>query len=116
MSRPREAPASPLRHSARLAEASDAALALRLFDLTFSGPTWHTWRCWLLAVFGLPMTEAESEVYVRCTARHSPPTSPAREAWVVAGRRSGKSRMAAFVAAFLAAVRQYPTLAPGESA
>ncbi len=40
---------------------------------------------------------------------------PAREAWVVVGRRGGKSRIAALIAVFLACFREYRNaLAPGE--
>jgi hypothetical protein len=94
--------------------AGDGALALRLFDSVF-GPTWAAWRAWVCAVLGLTMTESEADVYRACTARSTLPTSPAREAWCVIGRRGGKSRVAAFVAVFLAAFRKY-TLAPGERA
>lgn len=91
----------------------DGPLALAFFDKVLGGPSWQAWRVWLQAVFGLPISDADREAFTRSTARDMPPTSPAREAWVVAGRRSGKSRMAAFLAAFMAAVRQY-RLAPGE--
>jgi len=40
---------------------------------------------------------------------------PAREGWVIVGRRGGKSRIAALVALYLACFRQYrDVLAPGE--
>ena len=43
------------------------------------------------------------------------PTEPAHEAWLIIGRRGGKSRFAALVAVFLACFRDYrPLLAPGE--
>jgi len=95
--------------------APDASLALALFDHTFSGPTWRAWRAWLCAVLGVPMAPDEWAVYARCTACQQPPTAACREVWTVAGRRAGKSRLAAFVAVFLAAVRTY-RLAPGERA
>ena len=43
------------------------------------------------------------------------PSEQAREAWVVAGRRGGKSRMAALIAVYIAAFRDFSSvLAPGE--
>jgi hypothetical protein len=95
------------------ARPDDAALALKLFDRTFTGPSWASWRAWLCSVLGLPLSEKEAAIYRTCTARQSLPTARARESWVVAGRRSGKSRMAAFMACCLAALSQQK-LAPGE--
>jgi hypothetical protein len=73
------------------------------------------WGVFLKAVFGLPMTEAEAAGFQRHTGRQVPPDKPAREAWLIVGRRGGKSRIAALVAVYLACVRDYqPLLAPGE--
>src|SRR5262249_42022691 len=81
----------------------------------FTGPTWDAWQVFLKAVFGLPMTDVEVALYGQHTGRTSPPTSPAREAWVVAGRRAGKSRIAAATAVYLACFRDYEhILAAGE--
>jgi hypothetical protein len=92
--------------------ASDGVLALKLFDQTV-GPSWAAWRSWLCAVLGLEMSESEAAIFRACTGRTTLPTAPCREVWTVAGRRAGKSRMAAFVTVFMAACRTY-TLAPGE--
>jgi hypothetical protein len=92
---------------------SDGVLALRLFDRLLPGPTWAAWRAWLCAVFGQAMSESETDIYRRCSGRQSTPHAPCREVWTIAGRRSGKSRMAAFLLAFLAGVKKW-TLAPGE--
>jgi hypothetical protein len=91
----------------------DGALALKLFDRLFRGPSWAAWRAWVCGVFGLPMSEAEAAIFRDLTARSTLPTSASSEAWTIAGRRSGKSRLAAFVVAFLAAVRKW-RVAPGE--
>src|SRR5438067_11884542 len=103
-----------MRRSLKGGRAADGALAVRLFDQVF-GPSWAAWRAWLCAVFALPMSEAETAIYRASTARQVLPTSPAREAWCVVGRRGGKSRIAAMLAVFLAAFRRY-RLAPGERA
>lgn len=94
-------------------DSSDGALALKLFDKFFPQSSWATWRIWLKSIFGLALSEDEAATFRLCTGRVTSPNAPAREVWVVAGRRSGKSRMAAFLATFLAAVRHY-SLAPGE--
>ena len=61
------------------------------------------------------MTPTQVEVFTRFTGRTTPPTSPAREAWLVVGRRGGKSRIAALIAVFLACFKSYRhILAPGE--
>ena len=45
------------------------------------------------------------------------PTTQAKEAWLIIGRRGGKSFMMALIAVFLACFRDYrPHLAPGERA
>lgn len=93
----------------------DAVRDPELFARWFAGETWAAWCAFLAAVFGLEMTEAELAVYRRHTARALAPTVPAREAWLVAGRRAGKSRVAAAIAVYLACFRSYAeVLAPGE--
>src|SRR5438552_14831695 len=77
--------------------------------------SWAAWRAFLAACFGLGMTDEQAALYRQHTGRQTPPTSPAREAWLVVGRRGGKSRIAALVAVYLACFRSYgDVLAPGE--
>ena len=79
--------------------------------------SWRAWEAFLAALFGLPMTDEEAEIYRRHTGRTTLPAGPAREAWVVAGVRAGKSLIAALTATYLACFRDYsPYLAPGERA
>jgi len=87
-----------------------------LFGSLFKDPkTWATWRVFLRGLFALPMTPEELEVFTRYTGRTAAPIKPAAEAWVVAGRRSGKSFMSALIACYLALFRDWtPFLAPGE--
>jgi len=47
------------------------------------------------------------DLYRACTRRLEPPTGRAREAWCIAGRRAGKSRLASVIAVYLAAFRDY---------
>jgi hypothetical protein len=53
------------------------------------------------------MSEPQLEVYRRHTGRQDAPTAPAREAWVIAGRRAGKSRIAALLAVYVASFRDH---------
>lgn len=54
-------------------------------------------------------------LYRQCMGRKSPPDEPLQEAWLIVGRRGGKSFMMALVAVFLACFKDWrPYLAPGE--
>jgi hypothetical protein len=77
--------------------------------------SWEAWDALLAAVFGLPLRPAQLAIYQRHTGRHTAPARPAQEAWLVVGRRGGKSRIAALIAVYLACFRNYgQILAPGE--
>jgi len=77
--------------------------------------SWRAWEAFLAPLFGLPMDGDALAIYQRCTGRSRPPAHPATEAWMVVGRRGGKSRIAALIALFLATFRDYREyLAPGE--
>ena len=78
-----------------------------LFGRWFEGPSWNPWRVFLAALFGLPMTPAQAAFYQQCTGRADPPKEPSKEAWVIAGRRAGKSAVLAFIAAYLACFKDY---------
>ena len=68
-------------------------------------------------MFALPMTPDQLDVYRRCTARTKSPIEPAKEAWLICGRRAGKSFILALCAVFIACFRDWgPHLAPGERA
>lgn len=79
----------------------------------FGEPSWSAWRVFLKVLFALPLEPDDVPVYQRHTGRSVPPTTPVREMWTVCGRRSGKSRIAALVAVFIAVFRAH-RLAPGE--
>ncbi len=88
-------------------------------DPSWFGPwfplSWDAWRVFLAALFGVPVSEDNLQLYRECTGRTEFPTREAREAWVVVGRRGGKSVIAALIAIYLAAFREYShILAPGE--
>jgi len=86
-----------------------------LFGPMFGGASWAAWRAAVKAICGAPMDAAERAVFFACTGRSVAPDAPAREAWLVVGRRGGKSRVAALLAVCLACLRDYAAvLAPGE--
>src|SRR5205085_6440321 len=75
-----------------------------------------TWRVWLVplkAAFGRPLTHDELEVFRTIAGDRDLPKGRVRELWCVAGRRSGKSRMAAAIAIFLGLFQKH-RLSPGE--
>lgn len=81
------------------------------------GADWTAWRAFLCAVYGLPMTEREFDIFRHCTGRKTAPTKQAREVWVPVGRRGRKSAIAALMGVYHAAYRDHaPYLAPGERA
>jgi hypothetical protein len=63
------------------------------------------------------MAPDELETYQYHTQRKSPPESPARYGQLVVGRRGGKSRILAYIAAYIAAIPDHVDyLVPGETA
>jgi hypothetical protein len=77
--------------------------------------TWAAWRAFLAALFALKMSSEQLAIYQHCTGRSAPPTQPATEAWLVCGRRGGKSFILALCAVFLTCFFDYRRyLAPGE--
>ena len=53
------------------------------------------------------------EFYKKCTGRETVPEGPVKEVWAQVGRGGGKTRAAA-AALVASAVKEYPSLAPGE--
>jgi len=87
----------------------------KLFGPWFTGASWQAWEVVLSAIFGLALSSSQLALYSRLTGRQQPPGEAAREAWLVMGRRAGKSRIAALTAVFLGCFRDYSRiLAPGE--
>jgi hypothetical protein len=79
-----------------------------LFGPWFRDPeTWQAWRAFLAALFALPMTGEQFAVYQSCTGRAAPPAMPPREAWLICGRRAGKSFTLALCAVYLACFKHY---------
>lgn len=87
-----------------------------LFKPWFKNPeSFEAWFAFLAALFGLPMTDEQFAIYQKHTGRQDRPTEPSDEAWLIIGRRGGKSFVAALIAVFLACFFDYQQyLAPGE--
>jgi hypothetical protein len=86
-----------------------------VFGAFFRGPTWVVWRVFLAVLFGLPLTSEQLALYQKFTGRTVAPTSPLHEAWLVIGRRGGKSFILAVIAVFQACFKDWrPYLGPGE--
>jgi len=78
---------------------------------------WAPWRAFLAALFALPPQEGAGQVFEHSTNRGTWPVQPFSEAWLICGRRAGKSFVLALVAVFLAAFGSYDAhLGPGERA
>lgn len=104
------------RHAEPALSIVDALDDRELFGAAFEpAATWARWRVFLATLFGLPLDPEALATYQRHTGRAAVPVGQSREAWVIAGRRAGKSRIAALVAVYLACFRDYQeALAPGE--
>ena len=77
--------------------------------------TWAPWFTFLKALFGLPMSPEEADLYAVCSGHGQLPADGVREAWLICGRRAGKSFILALIAAYLAVFRDWrPYLSPGE--
>lgn len=86
-----------------------------LFGGMFDAPSWEPWKAFLAALQALPMTAEQLDRYRHHTGRFEPPAKPARYAELVVGRRGGKSRILALIAAYMAAVIDHrPHLVVGE--
>jgi hypothetical protein len=77
--------------------------------------TWQAWFAFLAVLFGLPLSPDALAIYQQCTGRTAPPAGPFFEAWLICGRRAGKSFVLALTAVFLACFIDWsPYLVPGE--
>jgi hypothetical protein len=87
------------------------------FGPYFEGDSWRPWKVVLKAVFGLPMHPDEQPLYAQLTGgRSASPTQQSKSVTLIMGRRSGKSRISALIAVYLALWRTWPNLTPHEPA
>ena len=68
--------------------------------------SWRAWLIFLSAIYGLPLDDEQQHIFRRHTGRsvYDPPDGGWREVVCVTGRQSGKTRVAATIAAFEAIV------------
>lgn len=87
-----------------------------LFKPWFKNPdSWRAWRVFLCALFGLPMDYEARQLFKECTKRNRIPTKKAEEAWMIIGRRGGKSFISALIATYIACFCDFQKyLQPGE--
>ena len=86
-------------------------LGSSLGDLT----SWSTWLVVLRAAFGSVLNRADRRAFATVAGDRKPPDHKVRELWAILGRRSGKSRMAAAIGAYLGACIDHSSkLAHGE--
>ena len=85
------------------------------FGRLLAGDSWAAWRALLIAIVGEELTDDERAVFNSLTGREREPLEPVEEFWAVIGRRGGKTRSMAVLAAYIAGcVDHRDTLAPGE--
>ncbi len=83
---------------------AQACVDPNLFGPWFAGESWSTWRVLDKALFGEPLTPDELTIFTELTGRNEAPSAPAKEAWLVMGRRSGKDIKAASIAVYMATI------------
>ena len=79
-----------------------------LLGSALAGDTWSAWRAMLIAGMGEALTDAEREIFTRLTGRPREPLQRIEEAAFVVGRRGGKSKAMATLAAYLAGLCEHP--------
>jgi hypothetical protein len=81
----------------------------------FGGESWPVWRTLLSGFYGLPMDEAELVQFQRIISLPGSVQALLLELWLAVGRRGRKSQIAALVAVYEAAFKDYSNrLALGE--
>lgn len=66
------------------------------------GPSWAAWRVLLIAAMGEALNDDERAIFTKLTGRECEPLKPVEEMCAVVGRRGGKLRAMATLAAYLA--------------
>ena len=76
---------------------------------------WSTWFAVLVAAFGGRLNDEQRRAFAAVAGERKLPCRMVRELFAIAGRRSGKSRIAAAIAAFIATLVDHRSkLSPGE--
>ncbi|ACA15744.1 conserved hypothetical protein [Methylobacterium sp. 4-46] len=99
----------------RLLSMREALEDPNVFGAILPGESWAAWRVLLIASQGEPLTAAERAIYAALTGRENEPGAPVEEVWAIIGRRGGKTRAMAVLAAYFAVLCDWDdVLAPGE--
>lgn len=69
--------------------------------------TWSTWLAVLKAGFGITLNRAERRAFEAVAGNRQPPAHKVQELWTIVGRGSGKSRIAAAIAVYVAAFLEH---------
>jgi hypothetical protein len=80
----------------------------QLLGSALPGDTWASWRVLLVAAMGEALTEDERATFTKLTGREREPLQRVEEAAFVVGRRGGKSKAMATLAAYLAGLCEHP--------
>lgn len=80
----------------------------RFFRSCFKDHTsWNNWLTCLKAIFGLSMNDDELAIYQKFTVLPTPPKAPSKEAFLIVGRRGGKSFISAVIAVYIATFKDW---------
>lgn len=81
----------------------------QFFRPFFKDPeTWSSWSTFLKILFALPLDDSELPLLKDCTGLERGPSKPIGECYIIAGRRSGKSTMAALLAVYVSLFGDWP--------
>ncbi len=95
----------------------DALNDPHIFGTILAGQSWKVWRVVLIAAMGEELTPEEREIFRTVFGRDYNPGERVDELWILAGRRAGKTRAIAVLAAYFAVFVDFTdVLAPGERA
>lgn len=86
----------------------------QLLGKVLAGDSWKPWRALLIAAMGERLTRSERKVFEQLTGREHEPNRRVEELIGCIGRRGGKSRAIATLAAYVAGLCEHPALVPGE--
>ena len=75
--------------------------------------SWSRWIAVLRAAFALEMSDQDRALFAEVSGGREPPSRRVSELWAITSRRSGKTRVAAAVSVYIAAIEEH-RLAPGE--
>ena len=86
-----------------------------LFGPILAGDSFRNWRTMAIAICGEELDEDERSVFTELTGREREPLERVDEAWAIVGRRGGKTRTVATLAAYFSCLCDHSdALAPGE--